>query len=74
MLGLPSAEEPYVVRGDMTGDKFSLFQFRDGRLHSVIAVNAARDLKLAKRWMLAGNSPSATQLEDSAYRLEKFKG
>lgn len=74
VLGLPSAEEPYVVRGDMTGDKFSLFQFRDGRLHSVIAVNAARDLKLAKRWMLAGNSPSATQLEDSAYRLEKFKG
>jgi 3-phenylpropionate/trans-cinnamate dioxygenase ferredoxin reductase subunit len=74
VLGLPIPEEPYVVRGDMKGDKFCLFQFHEGRLHSVIAVNAARDLKLAKRWMLAGSYPSATQLEDLEFRLDKFKG
>lgn len=73
VLGFPSAEEPYVVRGDMKGDKFCLFQLRDGRLNSVIAVNAARDLKLAKRWMHAGSSPSAAELEDPTFRLDQFK-
>ncbi|NYT44175.1 FAD-dependent oxidoreductase [Alcaligenaceae bacterium] len=73
VLGIPSTEAITVQRGSKQDRAFCLFQFTESRLSAVIAVNMARELKLAKRWMKAGICPSPTQLSDPEFRLDKFK-
>lgn len=73
VLGMPSLNATTVKRGKFEEEKFCLFQFVDGRLCSVIAVNMSRELKLAKRWIKAGISPTPSSLSDPGFRLDKFK-
>lgn len=49
VLGMPSSDAVTVQRGHKDDGKFCLFQFLDGRLHTVVAVNMPREVKVAKR-------------------------
>lgn len=71
VLGHPSSEGEWVARGEEGAARFCLFQIREHRLQSVISVNMAKELKIAKRWMKAGVCPPAHVLSDLTVRLEK---
>ena len=73
VVGLPMGDALSVCRGEVTSNSFMLFQFSGLNLQAVIAVNNAKGLKLAKRWIRLGNWPTMQQLADSAFKLEKFK-
>lgn len=72
VLGVPSNHLEGVVRGSVDEGPFSVFQVSDGKLRSVIALNAPRDIKIAKRWMKEGICPSAAVLSDRSIRLDKL--
>jgi len=72
VLGLPSEAGLRVVRGSMRDAKFCVFQIVEGALHSVVAVNMAKELKLAKRWHKQGRCPSIAELQDPDTRLERL--
>lgn len=72
VLGLPSEDGAWVTRGDEAGGKFCLFQIREDRLHAAVAINMAREIKLAKRWMKAGRLPPPQLLGDLSVRLDKL--
>lgn len=72
VLGTPSNDLEGTLRGSAEEGAFSMFQISDGRLHSVISVNAPRDIKVAKRWLKQGACPSADMLADRSVRLDKL--
>ncbi|ODV42059.1 hypothetical protein AWV79_30670 [Cupriavidus sp. UYMMa02A] len=49
------AGDEQAVRGDPDSGRFSLIQWRDGRVVGVAAVNAARDFQMLKRLVAAGS-------------------
>ncbi|MEZ5645468.1 MAG: oxidoreductase C-terminal domain-containing protein [Burkholderiaceae bacterium] len=51
---------------------FSVFQVTADGLRSVIAVNAPRDIKAAKRWLKQGTCPLPSVLVDVSVRLDKL--
>lgn len=71
VLGLPDSEGVHTLRGSKANGRFCVFQTVAGKLRSVIAVNMARELKVAKRWMVNGSCPSATDLANMDIRLDK---
>ena len=72
VLGVPSNELEGTLRGSAEEGAFSVFQISDGRLRSVISVNAPRDIKVAKRWLKQGTCPSPAALADHAVRLDRL--
>lgn len=72
VLGIPSNQLEGVMRGSVAEGSFTLFQMSDGKLRSVIAVNAPRDIKVAKRWLREGTCPPAAVLADRSVRLDKL--
>ena len=72
VLGHPSNDGEWIRRGGDAQTKFCLFQICDGSLQSVISVNMARELKLAKRWMRAKVCPPPQVLGDITVKLEKL--
>ncbi|WP_250526701.1 FAD-dependent oxidoreductase [Caballeronia sp. GAWG2-1] len=59
----------HVVRGDLEARRASLFFFDGDALRGVIAINAARDLKVAKKWMSQGRAVDLAALADTAKAL-----
>lgn len=74
VLGIPTSGGKNVWRGSPESGKFCIFQLVDERIQSVIAVNMARELKIAKRWIKSGICPLASQLSHLEFKLDKFKG
>mgnify|MGYP001810368572 CR=1 FL=1 len=72
VIGVPANDLECIVRGSVGERAFSVFQMSDGKLRSVIALNAPRDIKLAKRWMREGICPPAAILRDRSLRLDKL--
>lgn len=72
VLGMPSESGVHVLRGSAGDGKFCLFQLADGRLQAAVAVNMAKELKLAKRWLKQGRCPGAAELQDPAVRLDRL--
>ncbi|MES2400084.1 MAG: FAD-dependent oxidoreductase [Pseudomonadota bacterium] len=72
VIGIPQPQCTNVFRGTVGESAFTVYQFLGERLEAVISVNNARDIKLAKRWMKAGEYPSAATLADTQVRLEKL--
>ncbi|MCD0502581.1 NAD(P)/FAD-dependent oxidoreductase [Bordetella petrii] len=72
VLGIPSEAGLRVVRGSMREAKFCVFQIVEETLHSVVAVNMAKELKLAKRWHKQGRCPSTAELQNPDTRLERI--
>ncbi|OWT54830.1 NAD(P)/FAD-dependent oxidoreductase [Candidimonas nitroreducens] len=72
VLGIPSEDGTHVLRGSVDDAKFCMFQIVEGRLHSVIAVNMAKELKLAKRWHSQNRCPDITELRNPAVQLGRL--
>lgn len=70
ILGQPQTWTTPVVRGDLTTRRCSLFYLREGRIEAVIAINAARDLSIARRLIQRGIAAGAEQLADPATKLD----
>ncbi|GJH14809.1 FAD-dependent oxidoreductase [Caballeronia novacaledonica] len=60
---VPVDSEP-IVRGDLDAERASLFFLRDNMIRGVVAINAARDLKLARKWMNQGRKVDREVLMD----------
>jgi len=62
-----------VVRGELSAHQASaqatLFFLAEERIRGVIAINAARDLKLARKWMNQGRTVDAASLRDATKAL-----
>lgn len=72
VLGIPSEDGTHVLRGSVDEMRFCMFQVVEGRLRSAIAVNMAKELKLAKRWHTQNRCPDISELGDPATRLERL--
>jgi 3-phenylpropionate/trans-cinnamate dioxygenase ferredoxin reductase subunit len=70
ILGLPLDWPAPVVRGDAGARRYSNFYLRDGRIAAVIAVNAARDVNVARRLIQRNVAVSAAQLADPNVKLD----
>ncbi|MDI9690618.1 oxidoreductase C-terminal domain-containing protein, partial [Burkholderia cenocepacia] len=58
-----------VVRGDVAARRATLFFVGDGHVRGVIAVNNARELKLARKWMNQGRAVDTEALADTTQAL-----
>ena len=67
--GAPAGDAD-VVRGDVDGGRFLVFHLAGGRVVGVSAVNAARELRAARR--LIGRSADAAALADGAVGLAQL--
>ena len=68
IAGLSGIGDASVVRG--SGDAFSVFRFRDGRLSAVESVDRAGDHMIARRLLAAGTPLTPEQAADPAFDLK----
>lgn len=68
--GTPMGEVD-VVRGDMTGDKFIIYHLEAGVVVGASAVNAPRELRLAKTLIRDRARPDPRHIADPSYDLVK---
>jgi 3-phenylpropionate/trans-cinnamate dioxygenase ferredoxin reductase component len=69
ILGDLPADAELAVRGNLDEKRASLFFVEHGHLRGVIAINAARDLKLARKWMSQGRAVDLSTLTDTSKAL-----
>ncbi|MCJ2071158.1 FAD-dependent oxidoreductase [Methylobacterium sp. J-030] len=68
IAGLSGPGDASVVRG--SGDAFSVFRFRDGRLSAVESVDRAGDHMIARRLLAAGTPLTPDQAADPGFDLK----
>ncbi len=64
MLGLPDAESDSVLRGDMGGESFTIFELREDRVVAATAINGARDVAVARRLIAQKRRVDRARLAD----------
>ncbi|TDV39453.1 3-phenylpropionate/trans-cinnamate dioxygenase ferredoxin reductase subunit [Paraburkholderia caballeronis] len=69
ILGDLPADADLAVRGSLADKRATLFCVKDGALRGAIAINAARDLKLARKWMQQGRPVDLATLTDASKAL-----
>ncbi|WP_322013337.1 NAD(P)/FAD-dependent oxidoreductase [Paraburkholderia sp. J12] len=69
ILGDLPADAALAVRGSLDDRRATLFFVEEGNLRGVIAINAARDLKLARKWMSQGRAVDLSTLTDTSKAL-----
>jgi 3-phenylpropionate/trans-cinnamate dioxygenase ferredoxin reductase component len=72
MLGVPARWSEPVVRGALDGESFSLFYLEGENIVGVIAANAPRELRAAKRLMQQRKPVRAEDLANPATNLAKL--
>jgi 3-phenylpropionate/trans-cinnamate dioxygenase ferredoxin reductase component len=65
---MPAGVTP-VLRGSLAEKRATLFFVEAGHLRGVIAINSARDLKLARKWMNQGRAVDIAALVDTSKAL-----
>ncbi|HEV3431347.1 MAG TPA: FAD-dependent oxidoreductase [Paraburkholderia sp.] len=65
---IPAGMTP-ALRGSLEEKRATLFFVEDGHLRGVIAINSARDLKLARKWMNQGRAVDLAALVDTSKAL-----
>ncbi|WP_321842815.1 NAD(P)/FAD-dependent oxidoreductase [Paraburkholderia bannensis] len=65
---IPAGATP-ALRGSLEDKRATLFFVEDGHLRGVIAINSARDLKLARKWMNQGRAVDIAALVDTGKAL-----
>ncbi|CAM2185599.1 3-phenylpropionate/trans-cinnamate dioxygenase ferredoxin reductase component [Paraburkholderia sacchari] len=65
---IPAGVAP-ALRGSLGEKRATLFFVEDGHLRGVIAINSARDLKLARKWMSQGRAVDIAALTDTSKAL-----
>jgi 3-phenylpropionate/trans-cinnamate dioxygenase ferredoxin reductase subunit len=72
LLGLP-AEQHRVIERRVPAKNQRVFFFCDGpRIAAVAAVNAGREIKIARKWMLQDRYPNLDSLADAGVDLNKL--
>jgi len=72
ILGMPPIDVEPMRRGNPANGKCLWFFWRDGRIASVIAVNSPREIRVAKKWMLADRFPEPSAILDESLPLQKL--
>lgn len=72
IAGLTSGGETAIVRGDPTGEAFSVFCYRNDRLVAVESVSRLPDHMQARKLLRAGCSPTREQAADPAFDLKSL--
>jgi 3-phenylpropionate/trans-cinnamate dioxygenase ferredoxin reductase component len=72
MLGVPARWSKPVVRGALGSETFSLFYLEGEHIVGVVAANASRELRAAKRLMQQRKRVCAENLADPATNLAKL--
>jgi 3-phenylpropionate/trans-cinnamate dioxygenase ferredoxin reductase subunit len=72
MLGLPARWPEPVVRGDPASGGFSQFYLDGERIAAIVAVNAPRDLRAAKKLVETRKPVRAASLADPAVQLQRL--
>ena len=70
LVGLPEGWTETVTRGDREAGEFLVFYLKDGRIDGAAAINAARDIRFARRLMAAGKIVDSAQLADPDVKLQ----
>jgi 3-phenylpropionate/trans-cinnamate dioxygenase ferredoxin reductase component len=69
IAGLSAGHDEYVVRGDITGESFSVLYYRDGSLLAVDAVNRPADYMAVRKALGQGAMISSDSAADSTVAL-----
>ncbi|BEU21172.1 FAD-dependent oxidoreductase [Paraburkholderia terrae] len=69
ILGDVSPHANLIVRGNIDARRATLFFLDGSTLRGVVAINSARDLKLARKWMNQHKSVTAAELQDESRPL-----
>jgi len=72
MAGQPAGWNDLIVRGDLPGRDFIAFQLADGKLDAAIAVNRARDMRVARRLMDASASLNIDDLANDEISMREI--
>lgn len=72
VAGLPQGADDVVIRGDMPGDRFSVYRFKAGRLMAVESVNMPADHMLARKLFSRDACPGPRQVADAAFDLKSL--
>ena len=70
MIGLPQDWDEVATRGDQASGEFVTFYLKEGIIIGAISVNNPRDLRFAKRMMLAEKLVSAADLADQSIKMQ----
>jgi 3-phenylpropionate/trans-cinnamate dioxygenase ferredoxin reductase subunit len=70
ILGMPASWPAPVVRGDLQGRAFSLFYLESNVIKAIVAVNAPRDLRAARRLVEQAVPVRPELLADPATNLQ----
>ncbi len=71
MVGAWFGADRHVVRGDLSGNAFSIFHYVGDRLVAVDSINAPREHLACRKLLDAGASPTPAEVADPAYDLAK---
>ncbi len=71
-LGVPKSFNEAVARGDPASGSFTLFYLESDKIAGVNAVNAPKDIAVARRLMAAGKSVNRNLLGDSSVALRSL--
>ncbi|WP_375777625.1 NAD(P)/FAD-dependent oxidoreductase [Bradyrhizobium sp. ma5] len=71
-VGLAARSDRTVIRGAIEAGRFSVFNYRQGRLVAVDSINNPGDQMVARRLIAAGISPTPEQAEDGSCDLKSL--
>ncbi|WP_338831709.1 FAD-dependent oxidoreductase [Bradyrhizobium sp. 27S5] len=72
IVGCAGRSDRTVIRGAIDAGRFSVFNYRHGRLVAVDSINNPADQMVARRLIAAGISPTPDQAEDSSCDLKSL--
>ncbi len=73
-VGHASAWDEVVLRGDVSGRRFSAFYLKEGRLRATMALNRPRDIAASRALIRTGAPVDAKQLRDEEVDLRTLLG
>ncbi|GIQ76272.1 NAD(P)/FAD-dependent oxidoreductase [Bradyrhizobium sp. RD5-C2] len=71
-VGLAARSDRTVIRGTVEAGRFSVFNYRQGKLVAVDSINNPGDQMVARRLIAAGISPTPEQTEDGSCDLKSL--
>ncbi|MSO94037.1 MAG: hypothetical protein EXQ86_11645 [Rhodospirillales bacterium] len=71
MVGMPETWDALIVRGAMGQGPFTAFYMKDGVVVGANAVNNARDIRFARKWIAEKRRVDADKLADAAIPLKQ---
>ena len=71
ILGWPRSSDEIVVRGSLESNQFVAFTVDEGRVRAAVAVNAARELRAARKLVESRARVDVSTLCDSSGDLTK---